>query len=93
MMKKKKNPHINLRRSDVERMKREATHDAVNSAFAIFLMVMHDKWGFGAIRLNRLFKHICELSELVGDGYVSLPEIKRTLHEEMNIVIGGGNNG
>jgi hypothetical protein len=88
MKKKKKNPHITLRGSDVKRMKKETTHDAVVSAFAIFLMVMHDKWGFGAIRLNRLFKHICELSELVGDGYVSVAEIKKTLREEMNIIIG-----
>jgi hypothetical protein len=90
MKPKKKNPHINLRRSDVERMKREVTTDAVESAFAIFLMVMRDKWGFGAKRLNRLFKHICELSEQVGDGYVSTAEIKKILKEEMNIVIGEG---
>lgn len=85
---KKKNPHIHLRRSDVERIKREVTTDAVQSAFAIFLMVMRDKWGFGAKRLNRLFKHICELSEQVGDGYVSTAEIKKILKEEMNITIG-----
>lgn len=88
MKHKKKNPSINLRRSDVERIKREVTNDAVASAFAIFLMVMHDKWGFGAKRLNRLFKQICELSDLVGDGYISTAEIKKTLRDEMNIVIG-----
>lgn len=86
---KKKNPHITLRRSDVERMKKEVTTDAVKNAFAIFLMVMHDKWGFGAKRLNRLFGHICELSDLVGEGYVSTAEIKKILREEMNIVIEG----
>lgn len=90
MKPKKKNPHINLRRSDVERIKREVTTDAVESAFAIFLMVMRDKWGFGAKRLNRLFNNICELSEMVGDGYVSTAEIKKILKEEMNIVIGEG---
>ena len=88
-MAKKKNPHINLRRSDVERMKREITDDAVKNAFAIFLMVMHDKWGFGMKRLNRLFGHICELSDLVGDRYVSVAEIKKTLRDEMGIVIEG----
>lgn len=88
MKSKKKNPHINLRRSDVERIKREVTTDAVSSAFAIFLMVMRDKWGFGHKRLNRLYKHICELSGMVEDGYISTAEIKRTLRDEMNIVIG-----
>lgn len=86
---KKKNPHIHLRRSDVDRMKKEITDDAVRSAFAIFLMVMRDKWGFGAKRLNRLFKHICDLSVQVGDGYVSVAEIKKILKEEMGIVIEG----
>ena len=89
MKPKKKNPHINLRKSDVERIKKNVTSDAVQNAFAIFLMVMRDKWGFGAIRLNRLFKHICELSNLVGDGYVSTAEIKKALREEMGIEIGG----
>ena len=88
-MAKKKNPHINLRRSDVDRMKREITDDAVRNAFAIFLMVMRDKWGFGHKRLNRLYKHICDLSVQVGDGYISTAEIKRILREEVNIVIEG----
>ena len=89
MKPKKKNPHINLRKSDVERIKKSVTSDAVQNAFAIFLMVMRDKWGFGAKRLNRLFKHICDLSEMVGDGYISTAEIKKTLREEMGIEIGG----
>ena len=38
-MAKKKNPQVTLRRSDVERMKKQITEDAVKSAFAIFLMV------------------------------------------------------
>lgn len=88
-MKKKKNPHINLRRSDVERIKRELTDEAVKNAFAIFLIVMHDKWGFGMKRLNRLFKHICDLSEQVGDGYISTAEIKKILRDEMGINIVG----
>ena len=88
-MAKKKNPQIQLRRSDIDRMKKEITDDAVKSAFAIFLMVMHDKWGFGMKRLNRLFKNICELSEQVGDGYVSTAQLKKILKEEMGIVIEG----
>ena len=89
MKTKKKNPHISLRRSDVERIKKEVTTDAVKSAFAIFLMVMHDKWGFGKKRLNRLFGNICDLSDMVGEGYVSTAELKRILKDEMNIVIEG----
>ena len=37
-MKKKKNPHINLRRSDVERIKRELTDEAVRNAFAAAIL-------------------------------------------------------
>lgn len=89
MKAKKKNPQVTLRRSDVERMKKQITEDAVKSAFAIFLMVMRDKWGFGAKRLNRLFKHICELSEQVDEGYVSTTQLKKILKDEMGIVIEG----
>ena len=89
MKAKKKNPQVTLRRSDVERMKKQITEDAVKSAFAIFLMVMRDKWGFGAKRLNRLFDHICGLSEQVDEGYVSTAQLKKILKDEMGIVIEG----
>ena len=84
-MPKKKNPVITLRESDIRRMKKEVTDDAVRSAFVIIFMVMHDKWGFGKKRLARLLKQTAELSEMIAEGDVSLAQLKRILKDEQGI--------
>lgn len=84
-MPKKKNPVITLRESDIRRMKKEVTDDAVRSAFVIIFMVMHDKWGFGKKRLARLLKQTAELSEMIAEGGVSLAQLKRILKDEQGI--------
>ena len=73
----------------MDRIKREITNDAVSSAFTIFLTVMRDKWGFGHKRLNRLYNQIVDLSETIGEGYISVDKLKQILKDEMGIVISG----
>ena len=86
-MAKKKNPSVSLKRSDVERIKKAVTSDAVNSAFTIFFTVMHDKWGFGRKRLSRMFKQITELSEMVNETprCVTIDQLKKALKDELGI--------
>lgn len=86
-MAKKKNPSVALKKSDVERMKKTVTQDAVNSAFTIFFTVMHDKWGFGRKRLSRMFKQIVEYSEMVNGTprTVTIDQLKKVLKDELNI--------
>lgn len=88
-MGRKKNPSVSLKRSDVERMKREITDDAVRSAFTIIFTVMHDKWGFGRRRLSRLLKQVTELSEMVNQTphCVTMEQLRKNLKEELNIEI------
>lgn len=86
-MAKKKNPSVSLKKSDVERIKKTVTSDAVNSAFTIFFTVMHDKWGFGRKRLSRMFKQITELSEMVNETprCVTIDQLKKALKDELGI--------
>ena len=86
-MAKKKNPSVSLKKSDVERMKKAVTQDAVNSAFTIFFTVMHDKWGFGRKRLSRMFKQITELSEMVNETprCVTIDQLKKALKDELGL--------
>ena len=86
-MAKKKNPSVSLKKSDVERMKKAVTQDAVNSAFTIFFTVMHDKWGFGRKRLSRMFKQVTELSEMVNETprCVTIDQLKKALKDELGI--------
>ena len=87
MKAKKKNPIYTLKRSDVERIKKECTRDGVNAAFTIFLTVMRDKWGYGHKRLNRLYGQIVDLSETIGEGYISVDKLKKILKDEAGIVV------
>ena len=88
-MAKKKNPSVSLKKSDVERMKKEITKDAVSNAFVLLFTVMHDKWGFGHKRLARLMKQINELSEMVTETphCVTFEQLKNNLKDELNIEI------
>lgn len=89
MKQKKKNPQITLKQTELERIRKDYTDNGVNGAFAIFLTVMRDKWGFGHKRLNRLYNQIIELSEIIGEGYVSVDNLKEILRNEMGINIKG----
>lgn len=90
MKPKKKNPTYTLKRSEIDRLKSKYTDKGVNCAFAIFLTVMRDKWGFGHKRLNRLYNQIIDLSETISEGYISIDKLKQILRDEMGINITGG---
>ena len=86
-MVRKKNPSVSLRGSDIRRMKKEVTEDAVNRAFVIFFTVMHDKWGFGQKRLGRMLKQIIDLGNMLDETprCVTIEQLKKTLKEELGI--------
>lgn len=71
--------------ADVERAKKEAMSIATDYALCIFFTVLRDKEGYGIKRLQRLYSHINTLSQAIEQGYVSLPDLKRTLKEEAGI--------
>lgn len=84
---KKKNPCINLRESDIRRIKKDVTDEAVKRAFTIFFTVMHDKWGFGHKRLSRMLKQIVDLGNMLDETphCVTLEQLRKTLKDELGI--------
>ena len=72
----KKEPVVNIKAADVEKIKQDASKDAANKAFLLMLglpvMILHDKFGFGPVRCERftdavlgalqaaLQKHLCK---------------------------------
>lgn len=84
---KKKNPIIQLRESDIKRIKRETSDQAVKSSFTIFFTVMRDKKGWGIKRLQGLYDDIQDLADSISKGYVSLFDLEKVLREEANINI------
>ena len=87
MAKNKKNPSVTLKQSDINRMKREITKDAINKAFILIFTVLHDKWGFGPKRLSKVFNQVQELSLMINEPpkCVTMAELERVLRDELNI--------
>lgn len=89
MPKKKK---VNPRRrpataADVIRAKRDATADAVESAWAILFMTLRDKEGYEADDLKRVWDEVGKLSLEINEGRVSVADLKNTLKEEIGAVL------
>lgn len=86
-MAKKKNPSVNLKQSDIRRMKEEVTRSSVEKALIIFFTVLHDKWEFDQDDLSKMLKQVNELSEMIDQKphYVTLEQLKKTLKDEVCI--------
>ncbi|MBU5627719.1 hypothetical protein KQI82_12445 [Oscillibacter sp. MSJ-2] len=87
----KKEAVWNIKASDIQKMKRDASRDAANLAFSMMLglpvMVLHDKFGFGPVRCERFTDAVLELYDSFEKGYVSIEDIHGTLKEETGITI------
>lgn len=61
----KKEPVVNIKAADVEKIKQDASKDAANKAFLLMLglpvMILHDKFGFGPVRCERFTDAVLEL--------------------------------
>lgn len=83
---KKVNPRKRpVNQADILKAKKEATSEAINFAWAIMFTCLHDKEGWGRVRLQRLWKEVEDLSDSIAKGYVSVTDLKHTLKEEMGV--------
>ena len=73
--------------ADIIKAKKDAQSKAIDTAWAIFFTVMVDKEGYGKKRLNRIWKGVCDLSESISQGYVSVDDLMKVLEDEKGIVL------
>jgi len=78
-----KPPNITERR--LEKLKREASSEAVTYAWAIMFTVLRDKFGYGPVRLTRIWDEVNKLSDSVSRRYVDVDDLVVTLAEEAGI--------
>lgn len=75
----------------IEKIKRDAAHEATHKAFVMFLsipvMVLHDKFGFGKTRLSRFMDYVLIWFESVYDNETQLRELIKVAEEECGIQI------
>ena len=90
---KGKEPVINIKVSDIEKMKADAVREASNLAFKLMLsipvMVLHDNYGKlnklnvdGKTREERFAEMILELYDSFDKGYITMDDLMTCLGEE-----------
>lgn len=82
---------VNVKASDLDKIKLDASKDAAEKAFLLMLalpvMILHDKFGFGAVRCERFTDAVLDLYDSFEKGLVSLEDITNTLKEESGITV------
>lgn len=72
---------------DVERAKREATEFAATYVWAVMFSTLRDKFGWGPVRLMRLWTDVLSLADSITEGYVKIDDLVHTLKEESGITL------
>lgn len=84
-----KDPILSLRRSEINAIKDKATNEAIDKAFGLMLgipvMVLHDKHGYGSVRLERFMDQVMDLYESFNKGYLDFDDILKTIEDETGL--------
>ncbi len=88
---KKKVATYNLTWEQIEDIKLKATSEAMDFAFRqmmlLPLMVLRDKYGYGAQRLEQFIDDVADMLDSYNKGYLDLDDIEQILKEETGIEI------
>ncbi len=89
--KKEKKPTYNLTWEQIQDIKLKATNEAMDFAFGqmmlLPLMVLRDKYGYGAKRLEEFIDNVADMLDSYNKGYLDLDDIEKTLEEETGIKV------
>lgn len=58
---------------------------AVKGMIASFVMVLHDKWGWGHVRVKRLLEQVDDVFDSIGKDYVSIDDLQKIILEEIGV--------
>ena len=61
--------------------------DSFDLMVALPMIILRDKYGYGAVRLERFIGEMIEVFESIHEGYVSFSDLINTLKEETGIDI------
>ena len=80
-----------LTEDQIQQMKREVAAQATRRAFLLFMsipaMVLHDKFGFGKIRLARFMEYVLVWYQSVQSNETKLSELVKIVQDECKIKI------
>ena len=70
-----------------QRTKKESINQTVRFYSLAMAMVLHDKWGFGEIRLKRFLDQTQEMFDAINEGYLDFNDIHKVLLDECKVDI------
>jgi len=86
--KHKVNPRrVPVSQADIDHAKIKAQQASIQFTTALVLTVLRDKFGFGPVRLKRVWGGVNDLADSVVKGYVTKADLERVLVEEAGITI------
>lgn len=74
-----------LTEEQIQKIKRDAVNEALKMLLPIPVVVLHDKFGFGKIRLDRFLHYFFGWVNGIQDGSVSLQELMQICQDEAGI--------
>lgn len=88
----KRNPNdkVTLRVRDIDKIKQNATVEALEVLTLFPLLALRDTEGFGKKRLLRFKDKFDEMVDSYYAGYITLEDIRQTLIDEVDIEINRG---
>lgn len=82
---------LNIRKTDLGKMKKDACKDAINIAFGLLLglplIVLKDKYGFGRKRLGDFLEEIVNQYQCYEEGHVDIEDIIKRIEHETDLEI------
>lgn len=67
--------------ADVRRARKQGQQEALRLAWLLFFTALRDKFGWGHIRLERLWHKIEDTSERITKGYVTFDDLEEELNK------------
>jgi hypothetical protein len=58
---------------------------ATTGILASLALTLHDKWGWGHVRITRLLNQIDEQFDAVNKGFVPLEDLLKTVRDELGV--------
>lgn len=82
---------VNINKAQLFRAKEEATQKAVNillvEVICISVWALHNRFGWGPVRLERFLNEFFETEKDLEDGRISFEDIKKTVKKETGLTM------
>jgi len=66
---------------------KQAISYATNGMIASFVLTLHDKWGWGHVRIKRLLEQVDDMFDSVDKDYLTIEDMKKVIYDEVGIHI------